>query len=468
VLCVGGIIASLTHYQHISFSSYGPGADGRQKPNICAFGHAEVADPHDDTNTTFAYGTSFASPLAAGFVACAWQSHRDLTAMQLKEEIEKSGDLYPYCDYALGYGVPRASYFTDWDVRSIEPAATFYIEDSEEHPSYVLITPNNSKQRKAKKSKEAGNRLSQLGNEESAAGEPLFMKVTNRDGIIDEYVHLEMKNFDDSSRIAIPKGALSGKTLTVHYNGFTNTYSLSKSENLAYASEMQDFSYYYIKPDGYLIDGMYSSLERTLDDNKVSAWGHGQRWEFNYYISYGIPWFFGNDPMEYSDVWHIGFRFLHNFKKWYSLGLALDFNTTYYNYQPDAPNVWDYAVAPSVTDYSDADEKTMLCSQFDLELFQRIRFIPGGSMTQKGLFWDLGLYGGIDWHAYQVEYNENHIPNTSGTTVTYSEVAPLNNTFSFGLTSRLGWDFIALYGRYRLSQPNLGMPRLELGLEVSF
>ena len=31
--------------------------------------------------------------------------------MKLFEEIEKSGDLYPYFDYAHGYGVPQAYYF---------------------------------------------------------------------------------------------------------------------------------------------------------------------------------------------------------------------------------------------------------------------------------------------------------------------------------------------------------------------
>ena len=36
VLCIGGIENSLTEYNHISFSSYGPSADGRLKPNVCA------------------------------------------------------------------------------------------------------------------------------------------------------------------------------------------------------------------------------------------------------------------------------------------------------------------------------------------------------------------------------------------------------------------------------------------------
>ena len=111
VLCVGGIDASLERYNHISFSSYGPSADKRLKPNVVAFGEAQVANP-GNAKYTSAFGTSFASPLTAGFCACAWQTMRDKTALQMKAEIEKSCDLYPYFDYAYGYGVPQAAYFT--------------------------------------------------------------------------------------------------------------------------------------------------------------------------------------------------------------------------------------------------------------------------------------------------------------------------------------------------------------------
>ena len=111
VLTVGGIDDNLNDYNHISFSSFGPTADKRLKPNVVAFGHAKVANPSNGKFTE-AYGTSFSSPLTTGFCACAWQTRRDLTAMEMKAEIEKSADLYPYFDYAYGYGVPQAAYFT--------------------------------------------------------------------------------------------------------------------------------------------------------------------------------------------------------------------------------------------------------------------------------------------------------------------------------------------------------------------
>jgi hypothetical protein len=78
------------------------------KPNVCAFGIVTAVNPSGITTTQ---GTSFSSPLIAGFAACAWQTNRNLKNMELFKEIEKSGDLFPYFDYAHGYGVPQADYF---------------------------------------------------------------------------------------------------------------------------------------------------------------------------------------------------------------------------------------------------------------------------------------------------------------------------------------------------------------------
>ncbi|MBR6330260.1 MAG: S8 family serine peptidase, partial [Bacteroidales bacterium] len=145
ILSVGGINPSLKAYSHISFSSYGPTADGRMKPNVCNFGYAECADSGNDTATTFAAGTSFSSPLTTGFCACAMQAVRkqkNVTSMQMKALIEESADLYPYYDYAFGYGVPQASYFLDEDKRIIEKAATFAFED---YGDYILIHPQKAR-----------------------------------------------------------------------------------------------------------------------------------------------------------------------------------------------------------------------------------------------------------------------------------------------------------------------------------
>lgn len=93
---------------HTSFSSFGPTADRRRKPNVSAFGHAIVASADSITRSQ---GTSFSAPLVSGFAACVMQIHPDWSNMQVLQAIEHSGSLYPYYDYAHGYGVPQASYF---------------------------------------------------------------------------------------------------------------------------------------------------------------------------------------------------------------------------------------------------------------------------------------------------------------------------------------------------------------------
>lgn len=106
VLAVGGIEPSDDY--HISFSSYGPTADGRMKPNVCAYGTTIVAN--EDGLEVEVDGTSFASPLIAGFAACALQANPGIKNMELFHLIEESAHLYPYFDYAHGFGIPQADF----------------------------------------------------------------------------------------------------------------------------------------------------------------------------------------------------------------------------------------------------------------------------------------------------------------------------------------------------------------------
>ena len=104
VLSVGGINPETGI--HIEFSSFGPNMRGDMKPNVVASGKAIVASPKDWKT---AYGTSFSAPLIAGFAACAWQLNPSFSNMDIFDLIQKSSHLYPYYDYAHGYGIPKAS-----------------------------------------------------------------------------------------------------------------------------------------------------------------------------------------------------------------------------------------------------------------------------------------------------------------------------------------------------------------------
>jgi serine protease AprX len=125
VLSIGGI-SPWTGF-HTGFSSFGPTSDKRMKPNVTAYGHVIGAGPGGLSQTQ---GTSFSGPLTAGFAACAKQARPNMTNMQLFKEIEKSADLYPYFDYAHGYGVPQASYFFRKNTMEEKPERLVEIEDA--------------------------------------------------------------------------------------------------------------------------------------------------------------------------------------------------------------------------------------------------------------------------------------------------------------------------------------------------
>jgi hypothetical protein len=89
----------------MSFSSEGPTADGRIKPNVMAQG-GSVAVVNSSGNITKSSGTSFSTPIMAGFVACLWQAYPNLTNMELIDKLQKSGDLADQANNLYGYGIP--------------------------------------------------------------------------------------------------------------------------------------------------------------------------------------------------------------------------------------------------------------------------------------------------------------------------------------------------------------------------
>ena len=104
VIAVGGIDPYTD--LRISFSSYGPSADGRIKPEVSALGMVVLATKKNQYQVS--YGTSFASPLVCGFVACFMQRNPQMSNKDVYSRIVETGSLYPYFDYAHGFGIPQA------------------------------------------------------------------------------------------------------------------------------------------------------------------------------------------------------------------------------------------------------------------------------------------------------------------------------------------------------------------------
>lgn len=110
-------------YDHSAFSSYGPTADGRIKPDVTAPGSVVISAgskyvgltddyivaKNGDDNYTYNLGTSMASPFVAGTVALWLQANPNLTPDDVREIIRKSSTKDTYVgatvpNNAWGYG----------------------------------------------------------------------------------------------------------------------------------------------------------------------------------------------------------------------------------------------------------------------------------------------------------------------------------------------------------------------------
>ena len=270
VLTVGGIDDDLVHYNHISFSSFGPTADKRLKPNVVAFGHAQVANPSNGKFTD-AYGTSFSSPLTAGFCACAWQTKRDLTALQMKAEIEKSADLYPYFDYAYGYGVPQAAYFTG----NLKPAERSFTLVQEKDGVRIAIP-------------------------KVIENQDVFINIEGAGGVLLGYY----KTAPDSTGIKLKNKDLGqGRKLNVCYNGFTDSCPISGNGEKAtvhannFKMRGNDGTFQDIKEEGW-----QKTTYFQYDYNLPTATWNG----FNRHFAFGQRHFYGKT---YMIGWGWGFDF---------------------------------------------------------------------------------------------------------------------------------------------------------------
>jgi serine protease AprX len=92
-----------------SFSSVGPSADDRIKPDLAAPGSGiKTASPRSPRAYQTASGTSFSCPLTAGVVALVLQAHPDYTVDQVAAVLRGTASQAAAPDNLLGWGVVNA------------------------------------------------------------------------------------------------------------------------------------------------------------------------------------------------------------------------------------------------------------------------------------------------------------------------------------------------------------------------
>lgn len=88
------------------FSSFGPTADGRIKPDVSGPGVSIPAVAINGSGLRGASGTSLSSPLVAALVTCLWQAFPEATNAQVLEAVKMTADQAQKPDNKRGYGLP--------------------------------------------------------------------------------------------------------------------------------------------------------------------------------------------------------------------------------------------------------------------------------------------------------------------------------------------------------------------------
>ena len=92
-----------------TFTSFGPSSDARVKPEICATGTSSALISTGGS-PTYGNGTSFATPIMAGMMACLLQRYKAMDSSpnmyMLLNSVFRSGNLYTNPTAQMGYGIP--------------------------------------------------------------------------------------------------------------------------------------------------------------------------------------------------------------------------------------------------------------------------------------------------------------------------------------------------------------------------
>ncbi|MES2389321.1 MAG: S8 family peptidase [Bacteroidota bacterium] len=141
IITVGSVTAAGTYS---SFSSRGPTADGRIKPDLSAQGSASVViNPGTADLYMAGSGTSFASPILCGFAASFWSAHPELTSFDVLNILKASGSQADTPDNYAGWGIPnlkRAQSLLASGVEKLNTGKGFLVYPNPANSSSVSIT----------------------------------------------------------------------------------------------------------------------------------------------------------------------------------------------------------------------------------------------------------------------------------------------------------------------------------------
>lgn len=427
------------------FSSFGPTADGRMKPNVVAIGEDNwVAGSKG--NYTQASGTSFSSPMVAGFAACVKQLHPEYTAWQLKTEIEKSANHYPYFDYAFGYGVPQAGYFF-----GEKPEVKDNITMSEDDNA-VYVTCK-----------------------EPAS---VFYKIINGDGTIERY-NQKIVNEDDGAIRFTKSQMQSGQTLEIWSDGQHLKYTVGQ-KSLPQIDSLTAANTNYF--------GCSNKISTPDNDIYIRKFPKSYKFSFVLNASFMVPTMWspeGNITKADRHSRSLTFAFDNSWRlaRCYALGFRIGFGSSWYAVANDFdPLFYPSFYGPSYNvggnellllneDKDVVNKKNIKVTKFDFEIVNRFILSSAGS---EWWYLDAGIFG--EWNTgnrFKLELEDENDQE-----ITYIRKHFLDrdmlNPVDYGVRLRIGITRrFAIYGQYRISNllkvkgtstPDL--PKWEIGLQI--
>jgi serine protease AprX len=121
-----------------SFSSRGPTADGRIKPDVCALGQQDYVANYAGGYALLS-GTSFAAPLIAGGIALLLEGHPDWTIADIIGNLKESSSKASSPNNRYGWGIPDFALAYHMEQSSGEPKPAIIIAP---HPAIDSVVFN--------------------------------------------------------------------------------------------------------------------------------------------------------------------------------------------------------------------------------------------------------------------------------------------------------------------------------------
>ena len=136
VLAVGAVDPS---GQRTGFSSVGPTADGRIKPDVMAQGSSVyAAGVNGVSDYEYVYGTSFSCPLTAGTAALLLEVHPDWTSLELMEAIKMTANNSSSPNNKIGWGIVDAEAASEYIFKKVYAPKDFSVRRLEDNYGFFI------------------------------------------------------------------------------------------------------------------------------------------------------------------------------------------------------------------------------------------------------------------------------------------------------------------------------------------